>query len=313
MLSRNSIGDAAVLNSKLRGIDFAALETLRIVHRRLSFSAAAVELDVKQSSVSYTIDRLRKAFSDPLFVRQGNTISPTERCEEIVEAAQHILGTIELAALPSDFEPGAIQASITISATYWSRSVLMPQFVRELRREAPGISIELITGFTDASEHLLSGRADFALSPVSIEDSGIYGAPLFVDPYVCLMDPDNALAGHELTPEGFASAPHLIIHYGQRWHPLYHSVLKELGLEMDVAVSTPDPEDVRFLIPGTDLVVAMPSRMARQFAEGLHITTCPVPSTAKVNLYWPARLNHSPLQRWLREKVMRHARDLADD
>lgn len=302
-----------MLSSKLRGIDFAALETLITVYRRLSFSAAAVELDVKQSSVSYTIDRLRKAFSDPLFVRQGNTISPTERCQEIVEAAQHILGTIELAALPSDFEPGKVQASVTISATYWSRSVLLPQFVREVRREAPGISIELITGFTDASEHLLSGRADFALSPVRIEESGIYGAALFEDPYVCLMDPNNELARHELTPESFAAARHLIIHYGQRWHPLYHSVLKDLGLEMDVAVSTPDPEDVRFLIPGTDLVVAMPSKMARQFAARLHMSSCPVPSTAKVNLYWPARLNHSPLQHWLREKVIRLARNLAED
>ena len=299
-----------MLSNKVRGIDFAALETLKLVHRRRSFSAAAVELNLKQSSVSYTIERLRNAFSDPLFVRQGNAISPTERCEEIVEAVQHILGAIELAALPSEFEPGTVQASITISATYWSRSVLMPQFVRELRREAPGISIEMITGFTDASEHLLSGRADFALSPVKIEDSGIYGTILVDDPYVCLMDPENDLANTELTPERFASAPHLIIHYGQRWHPLYHSALNALGLEMHTVVSTPDPEDVRFLIPGTDLVVAMPSKMARQFAEGLHISPCPVPSTTQVNLYWPARLNHSPLQNWLREKVIRIAKEL---
>ena len=57
------------MNNKLRGVDFRALETLQLVYRRMSFTAAAAELNIKQSSVSYTIDRLRKAFSDQLFVR----------------------------------------------------------------------------------------------------------------------------------------------------------------------------------------------------------------------------------------------------
>ncbi len=298
------------MEDKLRGIDFAALETLCLVYRRKSFTAAAVELNVKQSSVSYTIDRLRKAFSDPLFVRQGNGISATERCVEIVEAAEHVLSTMEQAALPSQFEPASIQASVTISATYLSRSVLMPQFVRELRQEAPGISIELITGFTDASDQLLSGRADFALSPVEIDESGIYGKFLFEDPYFCLMDPKNPLATGKLTPEKFAAASHLIIHYGQRWRPIYRNVLQSLGLDMQITMSTPDPEDVKLFIPGTDLVVAMPSKIARQFASGLHMCACPVPAAAELTMYWPARLNRSPLHTWLREKIVRLASEL---
>ena len=298
------------MENKLRGINFAALETLRLVHRRKSFTAAAEELDIKQSSVSYTIDRLRKAFADPLFVRQGNGISATERCIEIVEAAEHILGTIEQAALPSHFEPASIEASVTISATYLSRSILMPQFVRELREEAPGISIELITGFTNASDQLLSGRADLALSPVAIDESGIYGKFLFDDPYFCLMDRNNQLVKSDLTPESFAAASHLIIHYGQSWRPIYRNVLQSRGLDMQVTMSTPDPEDVKLFIPGTDLVVAMPSRIARQFATGLHMCPCPVPAVAELNMYWPARLNQSPLHTWLRDKVVRLAAEL---
>ena len=298
------------MDDKLRGVDFAALETLRLVYRRQSFTTAAEELDIKQSSVSYTIDRLRKAFSDPLFVRQGNRISPTERCVEIVDAAERVLSEMELAALPAAFDPGSTSASVTISATYLSRSVLMPQIVQELRREAPGITIEMITGFTDASSHLLSGRADLALSPVAIEESGIYGKFLFDDPYFCLMDRENPLAKCELTPERFAEAPHLIIHYGQRWRPLYHNALQSRGLDMRVVVSTPDPEDVRFLIPGTDLVVALPSRIARQFEHGLYMCPCPVPSSAELSMYWPARLNRSPLHEWLRNKVARLGEEL---
>ena len=163
------------MNNSLRRIDFASLATLRLVYRRKSFTGAAEELNIKQSSVSYTIDRLRKAFSDPLFVRQGSSIAPTERCIEIVDAAERILNEVEHVALAPQFDPATTKASVTISATYLSRSVLMPKFIQQLRQEAPGISIELITGFTDASRHLLSGKADVALSPVAIEESGING------------------------------------------------------------------------------------------------------------------------------------------
>lgn len=298
------------MHNSLRNIDFAALVTLRLVYRRMSFTAAADELNIKQSSVSYTIDRLRRAFSDRLFVRQGSGVAPTERCIEIVEAAERILSEAERAATPSEFEPASSTASVTVSATYLSRSALMPHLLRDLRQEAPGVSIELITGFTDAGRHLFSGRADIAFTPVMIDESGIFGGTLFTDGYSCLTDPGNPLAQGELTPERFASAPHLVIHYGQIWKPLYHGLLEERGLEMNVAVSTPDPEDARFLIPGTDLVVALPSRIAHQFADGLHICPCPVPASTTVNMYWPARLDLSPLQTWLRAKITQIASTL---
>jgi DNA-binding transcriptional LysR family regulator len=299
------------MNAHLRSIDFATLATLRLVYRRLSFTRAAEELNIKQSSVSYTIDRLRNAFSDPLFVRQGGGIAPTERCTEIVEAADRILSEAERAATPQEFDPATSTASVTISATYLSRLVLMPRVTRELRREAPGISVELITGFTEASGHLLSGRADLALTPVSVDESGIHGRTVFEDPYACLMDCQNPFAKGELTPERFASAPHLIIHYGEVWRPLYLGFLEKGGLRANVAFATPDPADIQFMIPGTDMLAALPGRICRQFAEGLHMCPCPVPAVATINMYWPARLGRSPLHEWLRAKILRVAQEIS--
>ena len=62
------------MENKLRGIDFASLETLRLVYLRMSFTSAAEELRIKQSSVSYTIDRLRRAFDDPLQVSRDSSL-----------------------------------------------------------------------------------------------------------------------------------------------------------------------------------------------------------------------------------------------
>ena len=301
------------MNEALRGVDFAALETLRLVYQLRSFTAAAEALDIKQSSVSYTIERLRRSFGDPLFVRQGNQISPTDRCIGLVETAVRILDEIETAARPTQFDPASVKATLTISVTYLSRCVLLPRLVRALRREAPGLTIDLITGFTDANQQLLSGKADMALSPVAIKESGIYGKFLFEDPYVCLMDPANELATGDFNLENFASASHMIIHYGQKWQPPFRTAMTALGHDINATLSTANPEDVGLLVPGTDLVVTMPSRIAAQFTPHFLLRPCPVRAAAQLNIYWPARLNTSPLHSWIRDKVFKLAQDAEQD
>lgn len=298
------------MKAELGNVDLAALRTLRLVYRRGSFTEAARELDVNQSSVSYTIDRLRRAFDDPLFVRQGVRVAATERCQDIVAAADLVLSEIERAASPPDFEPAEVSAEVTISATYLSRSVLIPPVMRQVRRLSPGVRLELITGFTDARDHLLSGRADIALTPVRIEESGVYGQRLLRSPYVCVMDGSNPLSEGPITPEDFARARHLTINYGAGWRPIYLQNMDRAGEAIDVVASTPDPADLPHLIPGTDLVCALPDLIARHFETRLHITACPVPAVTDIYMYWPARLNRSPLNAWLRAMIAEAANSL---
>lgn len=285
-------------------LSFGALRTLREVFQRGSFTAAAETLGIKQSSVSYTVAQLRTAFADPLFVRQGNTVSPTEHCAKIVAAVEEMLTAVEDLSRPSEFEPGTTTASVTLSATYLSRRVLVPNLIRELRAEAPGITLELITGYDDAAAQLLSGQADLALSPINVVASGVHSKPLFSDPYVCLMAEDSPLAQGELTLERYAAAPHLTINYGQKWQPPFNAILRDKGIALRFAVSTPNPEDVPHILPNTDLVATMPSRIASQFPGGLALRDCPVPAAARLTLYWPARLQASPLHQWLRRKII---------
>ncbi len=49
----------------IHSVTFKDLGTLSRVYRSRSFTRMAEELDVNQSAVSYTIDKLRKRFGDP--------------------------------------------------------------------------------------------------------------------------------------------------------------------------------------------------------------------------------------------------------
>ena len=68
-------------------LDFRALSTFLAVLDEGSVSRAAVRLGVTQSAVSHTLERLRQALGDPLFVKSGRGIVPT-RCA--LQAGPHI-------------------------------------------------------------------------------------------------------------------------------------------------------------------------------------------------------------------------------
>ncbi|WP_224741739.1 helix-turn-helix domain-containing protein [Bradyrhizobium sp. 2S1] len=99
------------VNSSIDPIDIGTLRTLVLVYDLQSFSAAAKRLDVNQSTISYAIERLRCALHDPLFVRNGNGVTATERCAALVGWARDMIGEIDGLAAPAEFDPATPRAA----------------------------------------------------------------------------------------------------------------------------------------------------------------------------------------------------------
>ena len=65
------------------GLDGNTLRTFLTVLEEASVSKAAIRLGVSQSAVSHTLDKLRLAFDDSLFVRDGRGIIPTAKTQKL--------------------------------------------------------------------------------------------------------------------------------------------------------------------------------------------------------------------------------------
>jgi DNA-binding transcriptional LysR family regulator len=292
------------------GVDFAALRVLRLVHDYGSFSRAADVLGVNQSSISYTIDRLRRAFGDPLFVRQGAGIVPTERCDEIARDAARMLDEFLALSAPRDVDPAHVQATITLSCNYYERATLVPELVRRLRALAPGLRLRVITATVRGREQLSRGESDLLIGPVRIEDAGFFGRRLMSDHYVCVMAKGNPLADQPLDARRFAAAPQVVVTYGGNWRSRYLIEMEAAGLVPEMVLELPSPATLGAILPGTDLIATVPLRTARFFGAGLRIVDCPFPAPFGIDLYWTARTHHSPMHRWLRGLIAQIAADL---
>ncbi len=121
------------------------------------------------------------------------------------------------------------------------------------------------------------------------------------------MDEANPLSTGTFGRETFARARHLVIDYGATLRPVYLQALDRAGDSIDVVARTPDPADLLHLIPGMDLVCALPELNARQFTSRLRIRACPIRAETEIHMYWPSRLNRSPLNQWLRDMIQASA------
>jgi DNA-binding transcriptional LysR family regulator len=274
-----------------------------MVHAHASFSEAADALGVSQSSVSYTIARLREAFGDPLFVRSGSGVAPTERCLEIVEQVGQIVDEFEALATPPTFDPGTARLQMSISCNFYEQATVIPKLVRVLRQQAPGLRLNTITSRVQGREQLKRGESDMLIGPIELEESGYYRRKILDDHYVCVMAQGHPLGKAPLSMKAFQEAPHASVNYGGTFRSPFQIDLERLGGTLNTVIEVPSPASLPFVLADTDMIATIPSRVAQAFGSGLHVVPCPVPSQLAIYLQWTPRTHASGAHVWLRRKI----------
>lgn len=284
-------------------LDFAALRTLRMVHAHGSFSRAAESLGVTQSTVSYTMTRLRESFGDPLFVRQGAGIVATERCDEIVAETGELLERFETLAAPRQFDPAVAALEVSISCNYYERVTLIPELMRIVRREAPGMKIRIIPSTVRGKEHLMRGESDLLIGPIRIDEPSYFRRALMQEHYVCIMDPDNPLAARPLGVETYVAAPQVIVNYGGSFRSRFLLVMEAQGYFPNTVMEVPSPANLPDTLRGTDMIATVPARMALSFGDAVRAVPFPFPAEIGIDLYWTSRTHVSAPHVWLRQQI----------
>jgi DNA-binding transcriptional LysR family regulator len=281
-------------------LDFKALEVFKLVYELGSLSAAADKLGQNQSSISYTVDRLRTAFGDPLFVRAGRGVDATARCHEIITGVEDMLDRMaDLASLP-DFDPARSDLTLAISCNHVERAVLLPPLVQYLQAEAPGIKLQLIQSRVQGHDQLNKGQCDILLSPVQANFENLYRQKVFGDKYVCVVSAGHSMVGQKFTLAKYAKCKHVAVTYEGDWRPLYFDAVEAKGMTLDIALAMPSSGDLLRTIEGTELVLTVPSYLAKCYRGDFEIIPSPFETRIDIYQFWNTRTHHSLAHRWLR-------------
>ena len=277
---------------------------LRVLHALLrlgSVSAVAEALDLTQPSVSLHLRNLRRRFNDPLFVRVGNGLAPTERALALLEPTQAALDALAALTRPSErLDPARMARRFRIAMTDASQVTLLPRLLAAIRQAAPLVRFEVELLGRDTRTSLREGQLDLALGFIPELSSGIVTQRLFYQDWVCL-----AAVPPPADRAAYAAARHVEVASGTGAGLLQHA-MTEAGLERDMALSLPGFLGLAAVLAHTDLVATLPRHTATVLSRdhGLRIGACPVPiERFAVCHYWHERASADPAHRWLRQMV----------
>ena len=152
------------MQDPLSRIDLNLLVAFQVLMQEKNVTRAAERLFVTQPAMSKTLNRLRNLIDDELFVRSSHGLTPTPKTLELEKPVNDILEQLtELMVTNQEFDPANTSATISIATLGTSASVGMPNFINQMRQQAP--KLMLISQNLDDKweERLRTGNLDFAI------------------------------------------------------------------------------------------------------------------------------------------------------
>lgn len=173
-------------------------------------------------------------------------------------------------------------------------------------REAPGIDLRVV-GYEkdDAGAMIDRGLADLAVGVFSDPPEGAVVRPLFEETFVGLARVGHPALSGPLGPEGYARLDHALFTVRRDTVGAIDTALAALGLKRRNALTLPHVLALAPVLAATNLVAAMPSRLAVRL-EDARLGTFPIPlplTPWRVDMIWNPLARSDKANAWLRAKV----------
>jgi DNA-binding transcriptional LysR family regulator len=309
-------------------IELHLIRVLQTLITERSVSRAAMRLRSTQPAVSAQLKRLRALTGDPLLVRAGNAMTPTDAALQLLEPANRLLQDADRLFSPrqrlQDFVPTTSALTFRIAASDYLDPLFLPELVARLKHEAPRVRLELLplTGEFDYRRSLAKGDVDLVIGNWLEPPGELHLGRLMSDEIVCLVAEDHPaarLAPRAWTAERYLANEHVAptpLHTGVGGAApgVIDEHLASLGLQRDVVVRSAHFGLIPLMVAQSLLVLTTGRLFCSRYVDSLpvRILRCPVdfPALTYYQL-WHDVTHASAPNRWLRDQVREVARNLA--
>lgn len=291
-------------------IDLHLIRVLHTVLTERSVSKAALRLGMHQPAVSASLKRLRDFSGDPLLVRSGAGMVPTEAALRMVEPASSILRAAEM--LFSDarsFEPATANNTFRVAASDYLDPLFLPQLVTQIKSRAPLCQIEILplSAATDYRVQLAQGEVDVVIGNWTTPPDDLHLSRLFDDDVVCLVAKDHPAVRRGWDAGAWLDADHVA---PRATHPgakgVIDTFLESQGLQRRITTRCPHFGQIPAMVASTLLVLTTGRQYCERFVSTLPVKVLPCPIEFPPLMYyqlWHKRTHTSTASRWLRERV----------
>jgi DNA-binding transcriptional LysR family regulator len=293
----------------LAAIDLNLLVAFEALLEQRSVTKAAEELQIGQPAMSAALSRLRVLFEDELFVRLGRQMQPTLKAQTIAPGILAALQQIRQTVTSSQaFEPISSDRTFALGSSDYTSLVLVPPLLQFSCQTAPSLNFRMIGFEKDSVGDLLEqGAIDVALGVFPNPPRQTKWEPIFEERFVGIARPGHPAVKHgTMSLETFADLSHALGTLRRDTTGAIDKALDEQNLERRIALTTPHMMILPFAIASSDLVAAVPRRIALRLEKVCNLTIFELPVRTKpwmVSMLWSALSDRDEANRWLRNAI----------
>ncbi len=308
-------------------IDLHLIRVLHTVITERSVSRAAIKLASTQPAVSAQLKRLRALTGDPLLVRAGQQMQPTETALQLLDPAAQVLQQAERmfgahgrAARGAPFDAARTEAQFRVAASDYLDPLFLPHLVARIKHAAPGARLELmpLTQDYDYRRALATGGVDLVIGNWLLPPEELHLGRLFSDEVVCLVADDHPAVrsgARGWTVPRYLDCEHVA---PMPLHPGALGVIDEhlaaAGARRRITVRASHFGLIPMMVADSLLVLTTGRLFCSRYVDALpvRIVRCPV-AFPPLNYYqlWHELTHGAASMRWFREQVREVARGLA--
>jgi DNA-binding transcriptional LysR family regulator len=286
-------------------LDVKLLNTFLYVYKYKSVSLAAEHLGMNQPTVSNILNRIRQHYNDPLFLRIGNEMVPTELSKQLFPLISEALNKIEIINnFNVNFDQATSQQQFTLAMTDVSHLVLLPKISQYLKEHAPNIRLNVRPITTETTYQMANGEIDLALGFLPHLENGFYQQKLFEQYYVVIASKNHPrLKDSNITTEQYLKESHIDIDAGIGHYHIENELLN-LELKRNILMRLPSYLGVGLVVQETDAIATVPYYLSEVLLSrgNLQIFDAPISfPTYAVKQYWHMSCHHKTSHQWLRK------------
>jgi DNA-binding transcriptional LysR family regulator len=302
----------------MKNVDIHQLHLLCQLIDCQSLGAAAERLQMTSAAASQSLVRLRAAFPDDVYVRQGNAYVLTPYGERVIDGLRAIVRRwhgLEHAA--RHFDPSACEARFAVACVSHAATPDLVGLHEQFRRLAPLARLDLQVPLHNAVDlqALRAGTLDVlcASAPPPADARDLHHELLcthLLTHVVCRRD--HPRIGQALTLAGFLDEEHLVVHY-RSLDPATRSpidaALLARGLPMRRATYVQSLWTcVQMVARGEQLMTVSAAGALTLENSTPQLRSLPLPPglpvlRTQLHMIWHERTHRSAAHRWLRERL----------
>lgn len=248
-------------------IDFR-LNVFITVARSLSFTRAAAILNVSQPAISKHIKELELDFGEPLFTRQGNRISLTNKAKEIIPLVESILDGYHVLNDTISTDINSFEGSLFIGASTTISQYLLPSILAKFNKQYPKIKLSVRSANSEEIiQMLMRKEIEVALIEGNEVNSALHYSELTSDEIVLVSTKPKA---RKVTIDDLSKLPLVIREEGSGTLSVITSALKAKGISrkmMNVKMQLGSSEAILRYLTASDSYAFISILVARDYIE----------------------------------------------